>query len=642
VDAAGPQPQLDAAIGGSGGAGGTGGAPPIGGAGGTGGAGGGTPACPDRDGDGYADYLCNPDPAQQGGDCNDSNNLINPGRDENCANRIDNNCNGLLPADDPMCGGGDCMDLDGDGFQNVDCNEDRITGGDCDDTNAEVNPGVGERCGNGRDDDCRNGDIPCLANCTDVDLDGFGEGSGCRGLDCDDRDPEINPWRSEICGDGIDQDCNGTDLRCREACEDADQDGFGQGAGCLNTDCNDQDAQTNPGARDVPGDGIDQDCSGADLMLTPNCIDRDQDGYGDGASCIREDCDDRDPRVNTDRVEICGNRIDDDCRGGDQPCVGVGEGPCIDNDNDGFGEGACRNGNLDCDDNNRDVNPFAGETCNGRDDNCNEEIDECPLRNQVCDNGACVGEVGAPCREDDDCAQGQGLACNQELRECRFTPGQLCEGDAQCDPTATCVELQVCDDGVRCYQNKGGPCAVSCDCSDVWLCHDDSSRCVECLNDGNCNGDARDTCSDGGFCTELTAIGGAGNDARVQVYRRLIACWNAFAESTEDAGCDTLFVDATIEAAPDVQLGDAEHEADIVCDGAVLDAAGFDDDDQSVLQELFGCGLFDVFNIWWPDTITPDSAGDFCIYYAANKSGFGLLDRRSAIVIDRCDFSYFD
>ena len=29
---------------------------------------------------------------------------------------------------------------------------------------------------NGRDDDCADGDIPCLQNCVDMDLDGFGEG----------------------------------------------------------------------------------------------------------------------------------------------------------------------------------------------------------------------------------------------------------------------------------------------------------------------------------------------------------------------------------------------------------------------------------------------------------------------------------
>lgn len=45
---------------------------------------------------------------------------------------------------------------------------------------------------------------------------------------------------------------------------DADGDGF-----YSNTDCNDSNASVHPGATDVPGDGIDQDCSGADTPLPP-------------------------------------------------------------------------------------------------------------------------------------------------------------------------------------------------------------------------------------------------------------------------------------------------------------------------------------------------------------------------------------
>ena len=39
---------------------------------------------------------------------------------------------------------------------------------------------------------------------------GFVENEG----DCDDRDGEVNPAAVEICGDGIDQDCDGSDAEC--------------------------------------------------------------------------------------------------------------------------------------------------------------------------------------------------------------------------------------------------------------------------------------------------------------------------------------------------------------------------------------------------------------------------------------------
>ena len=201
-----------------------------------------------------------------------------------------------------------------------------------------------------------------------ADLDGDGYGDN----DCDDTDASIYPGASEIPDDGIDQDCNGHDLKsaCEDSCEfaldgecddggtDAAYDLCDLGTDCSDCgarfdgdadgffdleDCDDNDSSVNPDAIDIGNDGIDQDCDGLDF--TGLCDD----------SCPYPSDGDCDDGGSESLFDLCDLGTDcSDC------------GPRWDADGDGYDSGE------DCMDDNLYVNPGAADdTCDGIDDNCN-------------------------------------------------------------------------------------------------------------------------------------------------------------------------------------------------------------------------------------------------------------------------------
>ncbi len=121
------------------------------------------------------------------------------------------------------------VDADGDGHASLE------TGGDdCDDSNAEIFPGVEEICDE-VDQDC-DGEVDEDASdatlwYADADVDGYGdpavsvlacerpEGMTDDATDCDDGASGAHPNAEEICGDGLDNGCDGVDDECRETGE---------------------------------------------------------------------------------------------------------------------------------------------------------------------------------------------------------------------------------------------------------------------------------------------------------------------------------------------------------------------------------------------------------------------------------------
>ena len=158
---------------------------------------------PDLDGDGFGagaaveGCVVPPGFVDNDDDCNDTDPAVNPDAEEVC-NAVDDNCDGDVDE-------GLTFDDDDDGFTSLDsCEGSRD---DCDDTDPAVNPGEAEVC-NGIDDNCSGTADEGLD--FDDDGDGFNSLDSCDSpVDCDDGDADVNPGADEVCGDGVDNDCDG-------------------------------------------------------------------------------------------------------------------------------------------------------------------------------------------------------------------------------------------------------------------------------------------------------------------------------------------------------------------------------------------------------------------------------------------------
>ncbi len=377
-----------------------------------------------------------------------------------------------------------CVDSDGDGYPATEC------GGmapDCDDTNNRVNPGRSEVCDTaGVDEDCN----PCtVASATtrdgDADMDGFlsarctnpfaGTAPTCdpmvvtvnatartvSGRDCnDDRamgGADVRPNQVEVCGNMVDDNCDGRVDYADALYEDRDNDGRGNRAVMMpgmcrpgwvanSEDCDDARSETYRGARELC-DGRDNDCGQPGAMaggtepgedgdgdghapLSESCLGRGEPG-APGFALPRDDCNDAAATVYTGATEVCGNGVDEDCnRVVDDPTRTV----CTDADGDGHGTAATMRTVMSC------TLPAGTVTvCDDCDDTSAVAARRTPGAREVCD------------RVDNDCSTpGSPVAIDEDQDDDGYaSSGAGCAGRGEAGVPTTAFPKTDCNDTNR-------------------------------------------------------------------------------------------------------------------------------------------------------------------------------------------------
>ena len=321
------------------------------------------------------------------------------------------------------------------------------------------------------DRDCPEG-WECIDNqCVEI-VDDDGDGYATSAGDCNDLDETVNPGADELPYDGVDNDCD-------EATVDDDLDGDGH---LWDEDCDDDDPEVNPDADEIYYDGVDNDCD-------ESTVDDDQDGDG---SPVGDDCDDEDDDAYPGADEQCDDDLDEDCDGlaNDLDCDGhddeAHDGDDCDDEDESTHPGAtdlCEDG-IDQDCVGGDLRCVEGEVCRAR--------GEC-LIDPTCNHG---GATGGRCPEGTNCDTDTGICEIDSSCNHGGATGGICPDGEACDSdSGTCEIDPTCNHGGASH----GVCPLGEGCnSDTGICDVDET----CLHGGGIGG----VCPDGKVCIRASGI----------------------------------------------------------------------------------------------------------------------------------------
>ncbi len=407
-----------------------------------------------------------------------------------------------------------CIDSDSDGYNVTSpvCQ----TGDDCDDSDPIEHPGqVWYR--DADSDLYSNGST--LTQCLRPALYNISTELTATSGDCDDTNANVNPIRTEICNN-IDDNCAGgiDEGVLSTFYRDFDSDTFGNltntiqnctapaGYVANNTDCNDYITTIYPEAPELCN-GISDDCDAAvdEIFTNESCSfvciasSFNWSNNGGNLNCCGNNPGEDNPYQTTEI--ICSDTRDNDCNGltdlNDPSCIS-----CVDDDNDGYNATSpvCPSGN-DCNDNNNLTYPGAIEICDNDDNNCDGTIDNIT---QSCGSGACAGNQLCTLGAWSNCST-YGLDTGI-CAVCNANGSEIYDSSQNTDCIATACPSDGCGLG-SCNANifADYPISVPNQCSAIYTCT--SNICAAACEPDNDYDNYSPSCGDCNDNTNITYPG---------------------------------------------------------------------------------------------------------------------------------------